>query len=118
LEESLGRDQFSELLSLIRMIYRKAKPKGTVLKEFREHVAESYTPKKLIDDVIVPIGEIFAELTDAAYVSSERAEIVNEHLRWLNRLEFNDWLPPALAFAVRHRNEPKKMEAFFRDLER
>ncbi|MCC8953550.1 DUF262 domain-containing protein [Bradyrhizobium sp. Pear77] len=26
LEESLGRDQFSELLSLIRMIYRKAKP--------------------------------------------------------------------------------------------
>jgi Protein of unknown function DUF262/Protein of unknown function (DUF1524) len=118
LEESLGRDEFSELLSLIRMIYRKAKPKGTVLKEFREHVADNYKPKKLIDDVIVPIGEVFAELTDAAYVSSEKAEIVNEHLRWLNRLEFNDWLPPALAFAVRHRNEPKKMEAFFRDLER
>lgn len=118
LEESLGRNEFSELLSLIRMIYRKAKPKGTVLKEFREHVAHGYTPKKLIDDVIVPIGEVFAELTDAAYVSSEKAEIVNERLRWLNRLEFNDWLPPALAFAVRHRNEPKKMEAFFRDLER
>jgi Protein of unknown function DUF262/Protein of unknown function (DUF1524) len=118
LEESLGRDQFSELLSLIRMIYRKAKPKGTVLKEFREHVAQAYKPKKLIDDVIVPIGEVFAELTDAAYVSSERAEIVNEHLKWLNRLEFNDWLPSALAFAVRHRHQPKKMELFFRDLER
>ncbi|MCA1358765.1 DUF262 domain-containing protein [Bradyrhizobium sp. IC3069] len=118
LEESLGRNEFSELLSHVRMIYRKAKPKGTVLKEFREHVAQSYTPKKLIDAVIVPVGEVFAELTDSAYVSSERAETVNEHLRWLNRLEFNDWLPPALAFAVRHRSQPKQMESFFRDLER
>jgi Protein of unknown function (DUF1524) len=81
-------------------------------------VAQGYKPKQLIDEVIVPLGEAFAELTDAAYVSAERAEVVNEHLRWLNRLEFNDWLPPALAFAVRHRNEPQKMEAFFRDLER
>ena len=118
LEELLGRDEFSELLSHIRMIYRKAKPKGTVLKEFREHVGQIYKPKQLIDEVLAPMGEVFAELTDAAYVSKERAEVVNEHLRWLNRLEFNDWLPPALAFAVRNRSQPKKMEAFFRDLER
>ena len=69
LEESLGRDEFSELLSHIRMIYRKAKPKGTVLKEFREHVGQIYKPKQLIDEVLVPMGEVFAELTDAAYVS-------------------------------------------------
>ena len=36
----------------------------------------------------------------------------------MNRLEFNDWVPPALAFAVRNRSQPQKMEAFFRDLER
>jgi hypothetical protein len=118
LEESLGRDEFSELLSHIRMIYRKAKPKGTILKEFREHVASAYKPKQLIDELLVPMGEVFAELTNAAYVSAERAEVINEHLRWLNRLEFNDWVPPALAFAVRNRNQPKKMESFFRDLER
>ena len=118
LEESLGRDSFSELISHIRMIYRKAKPKGTVLKEFREHVAQSHKPKQIVDDIVVPMGEVFAELTDAGYVSSEKAEIINEHLRWLNRLEFNDWVPPALAFAVRNRNQPKKMEAFFADLER
>lgn len=118
LEEALGRDEFSELLSVIRMIYRKAKPKGTVLKEFREHVGQAYSSKKLVDEVIVPIGEAFAELTASAYVSSEKAEIVNDYLRWLNRLEFNDWLPPALAFAVRHRGKPKEMAEFFRDLER
>jgi hypothetical protein len=43
---------------------------------------------------------------------------VNESLKWLNRLEFNDWLPPALAFAVRWGNKSEAMEAFFRDLER
>ncbi|CAM5791638.1 DUF262 domain-containing protein [Rhizobacter fulvus] len=37
-EEDLGRDEFGELFSHIRMVYRKAKPQGTLLKEFKEHV--------------------------------------------------------------------------------
>lgn len=118
LEESLGREEFSEFLSHVRMIYRKAKPKGTVLKEFNDHVAKDIAPKKLIDDVLLPLGAVFEELTHADYVSSERAETVNDYLRWLNRLEFTDWLPPALAFALRNRNKPKAMETFFKDLER
>ena len=40
------------------------------------------------------------------------------NLKWLNRLEFNDWLPPALAFAVRKRGQPGMMKEFFSDLER
>lgn len=118
LEDDLGRGQFGELFSHIRMVFRKAKPQGTLLKEFEEHVAAQFTSEKLIDDVLVPMAEVCEELTAAAYASTERAEIVNESLRWLNRLEFNDWLPPALAFAVRHRGQPAKMESFFRDLER
>jgi hypothetical protein len=43
---------------------------------------------------------------------------VNEGLRWLGRLEFADWLPPALAFTVQHRNNPGTMKTFVRDLER
>jgi len=39
-------------------------------------------------------------LSDASYASQQHAEQVNEHLRWLNRLEFKDWLPPALAYFV------------------
>jgi hypothetical protein len=55
---------------------------------------------------------------DASYESTAHAETVNEHLKWLNRLEFNDWVPPALAFITRHRQEPAAMASFFRDLER
>lgn len=40
-EEDLGRSRFGELFSHIRMIYRKAKPQGTLLKEFHAHVTEA-----------------------------------------------------------------------------
>ena len=64
------------------------------------------------------MAAVYEILTDAAYESTERAEAVNECLKWLNRLGFNDWLPPALAFAVRRRNQPQLMERFFSNLER
>jgi hypothetical protein len=118
MEEDLGRTSFVDLFSLIRMVYRKAKPQGTLLKEFREHVAQNSSAKDIVDKILMPMAEVFEELTGSSYSSTERAEAVNESLKWLNRLEFNDWLPPALAFAVRWKNKPDAMENFFRDLER
>ena len=112
-EDDLGRDAFGELFSHIRMIYRKAKPQGTLLDEFREHVIKGMQPAKFIDEILIPIANVYEELTDAAYSGTEKAEKVNERLKWLNRLEFNDWLPPALEFAVRKRNQPEEMEQFF-----
>jgi uncharacterized protein DUF1524 len=100
------------------MAYRKAKPQGTLLKEFRDHVCKGIKPTELIDSVLLPMAAVYEELSDAAYTSIERAEDINESLHWLNRLEFNDWIPPALAFAVRWRGKPKAMETFFRAMER
>jgi Protein of unknown function DUF262/Protein of unknown function (DUF1524) len=117
-EEDLGRDDFNTLFGHIRTIYRKAKAKETLLKEFDEYVPEVKTPAKFVDNVLLPMSQAFGELTAAAYSASSHADAVNEYLRWLNRLEFNDWMPPALAFAVRHRDNPASMESFLRDLER
>lgn len=117
-EEDLGREAFGDLFSHIRMIHRKAKPQGTLLKEFKQHVAPEKQPKDFMDGVLVPMAEAFSVLTSASYASTELAEEVNEHLVWLNRLEFKDWLPPSLVFYVRHKNEPASMLAFFASLER
>jgi hypothetical protein len=117
-EEDLGRDQFGELFSHIRMVYRKAKPHSTLLEEFKEHVIKDMEPEHFITEVLVPMATVYEELTDEAYSSSELAERVNELLKWLNRLGFNDWIPPALAFATRFRSQPMMMEIFFKDLER
>jgi hypothetical protein len=117
-EEDLGRDEFGDLFSHIRMVYRKAKPHGTLLKEFKEHVTQATKPQAFVDTVLLPMARAFAALSDADYASTMHAELVNEHLRWLNKLEFKDWLPPALAFYVRHSEQPTLMLAFVRDLER
>nr|WP_318289559.1 HNH endonuclease family protein [Paraburkholderia sp. BL8N3] len=100
------------------MVYRKAKPQGTLLKEFKEHVTQATTPQTFVDTVLLPMAQALAALSGADYASTQHAELVNEHLRWLNKLEFKDWLPPALAFYVRHAEQPATMLAFFRDLER
>lgn len=117
-EDDLGRDTFAELFSHIRMIYRRLKPKGTLIKEFRDHVTEAKQPAQFIDQVLLPMAQAYEELLDCNYESKTQAEVVNEYLKWLNRLEFNDWVPPALAFTTRHRKDPLAMAAFFRDLER
>ena len=117
-EEDLGREAFGDLFSHIRMIYRKAKPKGTLIKEFKDHVTEVKEPTKLIDNLVLPMKRAYAELLTAAYESAGDATSVNEHMRWLNRLEFNDWVPPALTYFVRFRQDMEAMKCFFEDLER
>ena len=64
-EEDLGRDAFGELFSHIRMIYRKAKPQGTLLDEFKEHVIKDMKPIHFIDEVLTPMANVYEELTIA-----------------------------------------------------
>lgn len=117
-EEDLGREAFTDLFGHIRMVYRRLKPKGTLIKEFNEHVTEVKQPAHFIDSVLIPMAEAYDEVVHSRYESAAHADTVNEHLCWLNRLEFNDWVPPALAFVKRHRDDPGKMAGFFRDFER
>ena len=117
-EQDLGRDEFGDLFGHIRMVYRKAKPHGTLLKEFREHVGPAANPVAFMDDVLMPMAKAYSQLRDANYASTRHAELVNQHLKWLNRLEFKDWVPPALTFFIRHQESPDQMLRFFCDLER
>jgi len=118
IEEQLGRDAFVELFGHIRMIYRKAKPQGTLLREFEAHVSKGKDAHVLISDIIYPHALAFEEIRESSYSSTAGAEPVNHHLKWLNRLEFSDWVPPALAFAVKYRGDAGAMAEFFADLER
>ena len=117
LEADLGQDVFGELFSHIRMVYRKAKPASTLLKEFKAHVAPA-DPRGFIDGVLQPMAEAFRDIGDADYASTRHAEAINDALRWLNRLEFRDWTPPALAFFIRHKGDPDAILAFVAGLER
>ena len=118
-EDELGRDAFSDLFSHIRMIYRKAKPKKTMLDEFREYVLMAEDNSiDLIDGVIRPYADAYQVISEAAYESTEGTDEVNDHLRWLLRIDNSDWVPPALVYMKKHSEEPAKLARFFNHLER
>ena len=118
IEEDLGLDRFRELFGHIRMIYRKAKAKDTLLQEFRIYVDPAKNPVHFIDDVLRPYAEAFVTVRNASYAAERRAEEVNESLRWLGRLDNSDWVPPAIRFLAEHRRDPDRTAAFVAGLER
>jgi hypothetical protein len=117
-EDELGREDFNALFGHIRTIYRKAKAKESLLVELYKSVPTLAVPDQFVDDVLLPHAEAFGEVNTAQYAASSNAANINEHLRWLNRLEFSDWVPPTLAYLVRQRNEPQRLAQFVEAIER
>jgi len=118
-EELLGREAFKDLFSHIRAIYQQNKLKGTVLDEFRKSVMKEVTDKKkLVDEVIKPFAESYADIKEADYENTTGAAEVNQLLKWLDRIDHADWLPPAILFMTKQRNKPTALKDFFKDLER
>ena len=97
----------------------KSKPKKTLLEEFRENVVKKVPdPKKLVDGVLVPLAEAYSDIKDAKYQCTTGAEEINRLLKWLNRIDNIDWLPPAILYMKKHSNDAKALHRFFTDLER
>jgi hypothetical protein len=118
IESQLGRDAFGDLFGHIRTIYAKQKQRATLVKEFQEHVTEYKAPIDLVDKVIKPYAEVWDFVRDADFEATEHAEPINEYLSWLNRVDFKDWVPPALVYFKRFRQQPKLLAEFFKSLER
>ena len=118
IESRLGRDAFGELFGHIRSIYAKQKQRATLVKEFKERVTEYKTPIDLVDKVIDPYAEVWDFVRNADFEVTEYAEKINEYLSWLNRVDFKDWVPPALLYSKRFRQRPKLLAEFFKALER
>lgn len=121
IESQLGRDAFGELFGHIRSIYAKQKQRATLVKEFKERVSEYKTPIDLVDKVIEPYAKVWDFVRNADFEADEQAETIkniNEYLSWLNRVDFKDWVPPALLYSKRFRQQLKLLAEFFKALER
>ncbi len=118
IETALGRDSFNELFSHIRTIYAKRKQHAILVKEFKEHVTEYSNPIDLMDNIIKPYSDVWDFIRDADFKATENAEAVNEYLAWINRIEFKDWVPPALAYCKLFQHKPDLLADFFKSLER
>jgi hypothetical protein len=118
-EDQLGREDFNTLFSHIRMLFLKTKARRTMLDEMLAYLKDSkISGTDFIDKHLMPYGEAFQVISNAAYESSGDATIINNYLRWLNQIDNSDWVPPAILYLTNHKNEPDKVERFFEQLER
>lgn len=108
-ENDLGRSGFSDLFNAIRMIFIRTKAKTALSDEFRIKIIPSYNAENFIDDVLVPYAEAYAFVKDGGN---------NEYLSWLNLIDNSDWIPPAMQFYVKNKNDSSALNEFFRKLER
>ncbi|WP_328646639.1 DUF262 domain-containing HNH endonuclease family protein [Amycolatopsis sp. NBC_00348] len=117
-EDDLGRNDFGDLFSHIRMVYAKTKARESILKEFRASVLQRVDGKKFIDDVLVPYSDAFEAVTRASYVGGPDAEAINRLLGWLKLLDNTDWIPPAISYFGRPTADSAELLRFLVDLER
>lgn len=118
LENLTGRDGFNELFTHIRTIFAKERPKKNILEEFRYFVSAKTTPKELIDKYLDPYAKIFNQLKKCEYKSIEYASEINQSLKWLNKTNNYDWMPPAIKFFQEHANDERYLVWFIKKLER
>ena len=118
LEEVLGRKAFEDVFAYIRTIYRKIKPQDVLVKEIRAYVRPGNNPKDFINLVLEPYTDAYITIKDASYRSIQHAEDINRILRWLNRVDNSDWLPPAIRFFSQYEQQPELLLEFLGRLER
>jgi len=119
MEVDLGREGFNDLFSYIRMIYAKEKARKSLLEEFRQHVmANDVDPKSFVNDLLKPYATAYDMIRTSSYVAVEKSIEINRLLTWLNRIDFSDWVPPAIAFMSRKKDDPAEILGFFQRLER
>lgn len=118
LEELTGRDGFNEVFTHTRTIFVKKRQKKTLREEFEEYILKTVSPKRLIDDYLVPYTNAYVQLKNCEFTATHHADEVNGLLFWLNKTNNSDWMPPAIKFLAEHPNDSEYVLWFIRKLER
>ena len=118
LENQIGRSAFENLFAHVRMVYRRAKMRESILKEFRQYVVSGRSPQETVDDILLPYGASFDDILTESFESKSNAEEINKLFGWLKCIDNVDWIPPAIAYLTKNRNESEKVLKFFVHLER
>jgi hypothetical protein len=98
IEAQLGRERFAELFQHIRMIYQREKPRERLEVGFKKYVTDFADHAKFMKDVLQPYSSTFAKLLSPPAFAVLYGDEATKRLRYLSKLDNNDWLPVALQF--------------------
>jgi len=116
-EEHLGIENFKELFSHIRSIYAKKKAEESILKEIRKYGNPAKDGVTFIEKELEPYSEAYSWIINCDYEAKAHAEAINHHIKWLNKIENTDWIPPLLLYFSLHKGNAEKIYNFIRSLE-
>lgn len=121
LEVELSRSGFNDLFGHIRMIKTKIKAKKSLQEEFYKYVLPDINASTAIDfieNTLEPYADAYSAIKNSQYTGTTGVDDVNDILRWLNRIDNSDWVPVAMLYFVKHKNDANAMNQFLRRLER
>lgn len=130
LQELLGQEQFETLFSDLRTIKSKKRLNRGMIEEFHEYVYPTRTPnlsaQEFIDGTLFPYAHALDNILKANYqyqvpsdVRAVNVKAINTMFRWLDQLDYNRWIPPALFYFVKHhRHHQSTVVKFLKDFER
>lgn len=119
LEDKTGREGFHDLFSYIRMIYARKKAKQALREEFKEHVqSNSISSEELIENVLEPYAKWYNIVKINQYMAPESADEVNQLLKFLNRIDNSDWIPPVILFLSKFGSDSNNTLNFLKKFER
>ena len=107
LEIQLGRSGFNDLFGHIRMIRMKAKAKKSLQEEFYKFVLPAITCPiaiDFIDNTLEPFANAYDIISSSHYAGAED--------------DNSDWLPVAMLYYVKHKDNAVLLQRFFSKLER
>lgn len=122
IEHALGREEFNDLFTHIRMIFEREKPRSALEDGFPEIVHTfKDDPKLFITDTLEPYAETFLLTKDYSEIERRFDMATVRLMKSLNELDNKDWIPPLL-YCVNRFGERKfgqeSLCAFIKKLER
>ena len=118
IEDELGREDFRELFAHIYVIFTGDRFHKELAKAFKADVLSICNGAEFIDDILARYTEAFKVVDKSAYESSEHANEVNRILDYLGRLDNNDWVPTAMVFYDRYKDDTAIFLRLLKDLDR
>lgn len=121
LETLLDRDHFEDLFFNLRAIYSMRRLRKGVIEEFHESVypGSGLTSQQFIKDVLKRYAQAMNYILKTNFQSKHpKTQEINSTFKKLNQLDYQRWMPPALAYFFHNISRPEDILHFLTDLER
>lgn len=115
LDQRLG-EEFESLFSHVRSMYGRAG--GHVIASVKEIAARNGGALPFLEEVLRPAASMLEDLRRANHHGSSHSAAIVRSLRYLNRLRFSDWIPPALLWWLTRGEDAAELAWFLLALDR